>query len=490
MTNSIKNSFFSGISWTIFQIITSKLISFFTQIILAWLLLPEDFGKISIAVSINSVISLVQALGITDVLISRGHMFNKLINLSKSISLLSALTCVVISLITSYIAGVYLYNDIEITYLILIFTFSVPFNALSIVPDAKLRINLQFKKLSILSSSLNLFSNTLLIILVLINFGIYSFVLAPLISSIFRFFIIHKIAVMSIFFSFNLNHYRYLLSNSFYGFFHNLFQTFIRTFDYLIIGLFVSVQSVGIYFMGYTLSVQAIGLLVNSVTPVFFPVLKKIPKSDTVKTKKILIKILYTFSILGMCFSTLQFAIAEPIIKLLLKKEWFDSIIILQILSFGMGFNICTQSLWTVSLTLKDKFFEQAKLSFQSLIGYLILIILGTKFYGILGTALFVTLYYIIFGLYQLNSSFKNFDISFYLILKIIFKYFIFSVFVFGIFYYFSLIFFNNLWLKLLVSGLVPLFFYFYLLYTFDTSFKIIFEELKNKFVSLINKSS
>ncbi len=481
----LKKYVINGFKWTAIQTVATKIISVFTQILLAWLLLPEDFGKVAIANSIVSIIFLFQALGISDVLVSRGSSFKIIYDLAKSIVLVASSVCFFISVLIAFISGNYIYNDSDITNLILIFSFAIPFNAMSVVADADLRINLRFKDLTFIRVTEFLLTNFMIISLVILKFGIYSFVIAPLISSIYRYFLIHKISENNHSFKFSLNHYKYLLGNSLLGFIHNICQSIIRQLDYLIIGFFLSAQAVGLYFMGYSLSVQVISLLVSSITPVFFPVLKKIPKNKIKDLGRIFIQIIYTFSIFGMGFSFFQASVAEPLMKLILNETWLDSIIIVEILSLGIGFNI-TCSVWALSFRLRDDYKGQALYSIASLIIFFLFISFGTYKYGIRGTAVLATLFNIIFNLFLLYSGLKHFKITFAKIFIITFKYFLFSVIIFS-FPYILLgdIIINN-YLTLIFNSLIPLFIYFGFIYFFDSHGRPVivnvFKVLKDKF--------
>ena len=466
MNNTITKAFHKGILWTGIQTMGSKLIGIVTQLILAWLLLPEDFGKVSLVTSLTSIIFLIQALGLSDVLVSRGHMFFKILNLAKSFAFVTSIICFVLTIFIGILGGI-VYDDITITYLVLIFAICVPFNAMSVVADAKLRIDLRFKQLSLLMVVQLILTNSLIIVFVLLKLGVYSFIIAPVLVSILRYIVIHKLARVDFLFSWTLNHYKYLLNNSIWGFLHNLFQTIIRQSDYLIIGFFVSTQAVGIYFMGYSLSVQVIALLVGALGPVFFPVLKTIPKSEINTIKNILIKIITIFSLFGMPFSFLQATLAEPLVNIFLEEKWTASIQIVQILSIGIGFNV-TASVWQVALVWQNDFKKQAVLSLQAAIVFVLTIAFATYYFGLIGTACAATLFQIIFSLYYLNVSLKSFEIEFKKILNIMFKYFIISSCIFLFCYAFTIYFSFNNWLSIITCGILPFTAYFLYLYNFD----------------------
>lgn len=470
MSNQLKKSFYKGFLWTSFQTIGSKVISLVTQLILAWLLLPEDFGTVVIATSLTSIVFLIQALGLSDVLVSRGHMYFKILDLAKSLAFVTSVICFVLTIITAFLGGA-IYDDVTITYLILIFAICVPFNAMTVVADAKLRIDLKFKQLSLLRVVELILTNLLIVVFVLLKLKVYSFIVAPVIVSVLRYIAIHMLAGVNFLFSWRLNHYKYLLSNSLWGFLHNLFQTIIRQSDYLILGFFVSAQAVGIYFMGYSLSVQVIALLVNSLSPVFFPVLKTIPKTEINTIKNILLKIITVFSLFGMPFSLLQAAIAKPIISIFFEEKWYASIQIVQILSIGIGFNVAA-TVWAVALLWQDAFKKQAILSLIAAVVFVLTIAFATYNFGSLGTAYAVTLFQILFNLYLLKVSLKTFEIDFKNIIKITFKYFLISAIIFSGCYLFTI--FNNLnnWLSIVTCGFIPLLAYFLILYKFDLKSK------------------
>lgn len=477
MSNYIKSSIISGFIWTGFQTVGTKLISLGTQLLLAWLLLPEDFGKVSIALSITSIVFIIQNFGLSDVLVSRGKMFTSIYHLAKSLSSLVAIICVVITVIAAFLGG-YIYDDKDITNLILIFSFAIPFTTLSVVPDAKLRIDLKFKQLSIIRVTEFLISQTAIICFVFLGFGIYGFVLGPLISAIVRYIWLTKAANCTHFFSFTLHHYMYLFGNSIYGFFYSLFETIIRHSDYLILALFVSKTLVGIYFMAYSLSVQVIGLLVNALSPILFPSLMKIPINEVERIKNILLKITIFFSMFGMPFAIWQAAISESLISLFFGEKWHDTIILVQILSIGIGFKVAS-TLWDTALRIKSKYKSQAIYSFISAVFFLSLITPFSCYMGNKGLAIGVSLYYIISGPLLLYFSFKNYQIKIIEIFKPIIKYFLLSVLVFGAYYYFSSTEDLDSLIKILVNGILSPLTYILTLYFLDNDFKLFLIELK-----------
>lgn len=475
MKVTLKASLFSGFIWTAFQTVGTKLISLAAQLALAWLLVPDDFGKVGIAFSITGIIFLIQNFGLSDVLISRGKSFSNVFHLSKTISFIMGLICLVFTIAAAFIAEI-VYNDSEIKNIILIFCLSVPFSAMAVVPDAKLRIDLKFKKLSIIRVSEFLVAQLSIIIFVLLNFGVYSFVLGPLLGSILKYIAVHKVSKLPHTFKFTLHHWKFIFSNSLFGFFHSICQSAIRQTDYLILGLFVTKAEVGIYFLAYSLSVQVIGFLVNSLSPILFPSLMKIPKNEIQRIKKVLLKITVVFSFLGMPFAMWQTTVIEPMVYLFFEEKWYKMILIVQILSLGIGFNVIS-SLWAPALKLKSEFKKQAKFSFLSLLFFLSLIIPFSYKLGNVGLAIAVSIYFFIMGPSLLYASFKSFQIQFKTLIIIVLKYFSFSLIVFGGIYYLTKTFQFHHYLSLIFNGIFAPLIYLILLYILDSSFREFIEE-------------
>lgn len=485
--SNLKKNILSGFIWTAFQTVGIKVFSLVSQLVLAWILLPEDFGKIGLMYAITSFALLIQNFGLSDVLVSNGNKIKTLLPLAQTISCIAGIICFLFTLIFGYIGSV-IYNDSELFILVLIFSITTPFNALSVVADAKLRIELRFKELSIVKVFIVFLTQTLIILFAYTSFGVYSFVMAPVITSLIRYFILFYLAEITYFFKFTTTNWRGVVSNSSWGFLHAIAQKFILQSDYLILGLFASQAIVGVYFMAYSLSVQAIGLLVGTLTPVLFPTLLKIPKENLNQIRTVLISITQLFAMVGMPFALWQVTTSKLLITIFLDKKWVDTIPLVQILSIGMGFYIVS-SLWALSLRLQSRFKLQAIYSLTGSVVFLSLLLPLTYFFNVIGTAITVAIYHIVVGPTLVYFSFSNYQIKLKEILLPLIKYFVLSLFIFGSLFYISETYITYIYINLIFNGLLAPIIYFGLLYKYDTMFKTII--IKIPFVkNIIDKLS
>ena len=79
-----------------------------------------------------------------------------------------------------------------------------------------------------------------------------------------------------------------------------------------------------------------------------------------------MIKIFTTFCFLGMPFAMWQVVTAKPLVYLILEPEWYESVLLIQVLSIGIAFHV-SASLWPTALKIQSKF------NLKQIINFLIL---------------------------------------------------------------------------------------------------------------------
>src|SRR5258707_11407494 len=126
-----------GTSWLLAQNIGTRVISFGSQIILARLLAPSDFGNIGLALTVTTLATVVANFGIDDVLLQRQRTLrfwaSPAFVTSLGLGLISFLAVVAIASLAASI-----YRSPVLTALLPIMAASMPLTALSTVPTAKI----------------------------------------------------------------------------------------------------------------------------------------------------------------------------------------------------------------------------------------------------------------------------------------------------------------------------------------------------------------
>lgn len=394
---------FNSISWMLFQTGATKLTAILGQIVLAWLLLPEQFGLISLVYTVTTIGMLIQQFGLNDVLVRRQRSFKNWLPLSFGISWIFGIFSFLLLLLLGFI-GSKIYHDNNIFILVSFYAFTTPMDALSVIPLTKLRIDLDFKTLSIIRVMETVMTMVLTVILAWIGLGVYSFVIPPLIVSAVALIVKYRISGLNILFTLHLKRWKYLTVNSSWSLAHSVVQRFMDQTDTILLGILVSKTVVGIYYMAFSLSIQVIGFVANNLPQVLFPSLASI--KDSKRAKEIYHKSVNYLSVFGAAFAVWQGATAYWLVRVLLSSKWVDTTPLVEILSIGMAFRAVAW-LWSIPFRVTGRFAAMARQSFYSLLFMIVLVTAGTLLWGVYGTAAAVSLYYAIISPYWLYKGFK-----------------------------------------------------------------------------------
>jgi len=132
-----------GTSWLLVQNAGTRVISFGSQIILAKLLAPSDFGNIGLALTVTTLASVVANFGVDDVLLQRQRTLrfwaSPAFVTSLGLGLFSFLAVVGIAPLAALI-----YRSPILLSILPLMALALPLTALSTVPTAQIRARLDF----------------------------------------------------------------------------------------------------------------------------------------------------------------------------------------------------------------------------------------------------------------------------------------------------------------------------------------------------------
>jgi O-antigen/teichoic acid export membrane protein len=240
----------SGLVWTIIQTICGRASGLIGQLILAKLLVPEDFGILGLAFTIITFVSILTNVGIDQVLMQRQPRMHLWATQAFWISLILATGAAIIMAIVAPI-GAALYHNEKITYLVWVMAFSLPISSLVIVPSVKLRSLMSFKFLSSYYSINSIISQIMIIVFALSGFGALSFVLQfPLMAAV-RAIVFWRVAPIPLRPLHLSKGWSQMLKRGSGVFGAVLLTTSIGQGDYMTLGLLASAQVVGIYFFAF-----------------------------------------------------------------------------------------------------------------------------------------------------------------------------------------------------------------------------------------------
>ena len=179
----LKKKAVSGLIWTFADLFINQGLQFFIQIILARLLLPDDFGLIGMITIIIAISNSIIDSGFANALIREKEVDNK----DYSTIFLFNLVMSIIIYIIIYIAAPLIsdfYNEVKLIKILRVLSITIIINSFGIVQRTILTKKIDFKtqtKINVISS---LFSGVVAIILALSGLGVWSLVYRNIIQSV------------------------------------------------------------------------------------------------------------------------------------------------------------------------------------------------------------------------------------------------------------------------------------------------------------------
>lgn len=321
---------FTATIWNILDRFYSQILKFFIAILLARILKPEDFGVVAIAISIMIICQSLTDSGFLNALIHKKDVDENDFSTVFYFSFYSSLILIFLLYITSPMFSDFfqipLLKDI-----IRLFSISIFFNSICVVPRAKLHMILDFKSQAKVNSVSITLSSLLGVILALENFGVWSLVYQYISFTFFSciyFYILTKWRPVK---KFSKASFIRLFGFSFKTVLANLLSRLFKSVNNLLIGSYYSMSDLGFYNRAELIcqlpSSNIGGAIQNTTYPVLCKIVNKNKFSETFIDS---LKLTYLFSFPLMLFI---YFFSNEIILFLLTEKWIEAANYLKFLS-------------------------------------------------------------------------------------------------------------------------------------------------------------
>jgi len=401
-----KKSSVSGVKWTGFTEIISRILQFVVTIILARILLPSEFALITLALIVIKFVQLILDFGITSALVQLPVATKEHYRSSFSVLLfLSGLISFLIIINPSFFLKII--GAEELAVLLRYLTIVIPLNALSVIPRVILMRNLEFKKISLAETVATFFFAVLVGFFALILKNIWCFVIGAIGEQLVLVIYLWLVSKWKPQLGFHWAEFRQLFRFSTNVFFTRLTNFLNLNVLNILINKFFGAAILGFFSLAYQIIDLPTQRIAKNIMKVMYPVLSQLQKRSQ-EYREILMNYFLIIILISLPFFTLVFLFADPFVRFFYGDKWIDAVEFLQILCV-VGF---IRSLWTtisvVSMSLGKPQFEL----FLN-IGYGLLLIPGLfilKSQSIMVIILFFTVILSLFfgyGLFRIFSWMK-----------------------------------------------------------------------------------
>lgn len=397
---SLKEKAVVGVFWTFIQQFSVQGVGFFVSIILARLLMPNEFGliaMISLFISLGNLLinsgmsqSLMRTQDVDDDDYSSVFYFNLLV---------SVFIYAIVYFSAPYISS--FYNQDILKFIIRIYSINFFINALSIIQITKLTKQLNFKLQTFISIPSTIISSIIGVLMAYNGFGVWSLVFSTLSQSIISTILYWYYGKWMPSLSFKINKIKKHWKFGYKLLFSGLLDTIFNNVFSIIIGKFFSISQVGYYQRAESLKQFPVSNLILILDKVTYPLLSTI-QNDDYRLKSVYSKILQMILFIIAPLLIFSAVLAEPIFRFLFTEKWLSAVPYFQVLCVnGILYPIHAYNLNILVIKGRSDLFLKLEIYKTLILTIIILIsfqwgIYGLLFGGIISSiaAFFINTYY------------------------------------------------------------------------------------------------
>ena len=313
--------------WKFLERFGTQVIQLIIQVILARLLLPNEYGTVAIVSVFVIISSVIIQNGFNTALIQKKEIDDTDLSSVLYFTLILAL---IIYLILFFIAPLIsnLYST-KLTSIIRVLSISLFFGAFNAVYQAIIVRKMQFKKLFFTNLISVLLSGVTGVIMAYSGYGVWSLVFEQLISTIVISIILYFITDFKPRFIFSINRLKILFKFGSKMLISSIIDTIYNNIYDLIIGKKYKSTSLGYYNRGKQFPSIIVQNIDSSISQVMFPVLSK-EQDNKLKIKKMMKRTLKTSCYFIFPIIIGLFVCSENIIKVVLTDKWLGCLFYLK----------------------------------------------------------------------------------------------------------------------------------------------------------------
>lgn len=382
VNSDIRTKIAKGVGWTVLTRLSIQGIGIISILIMARLLVPEDFGLVALATTFSGALMALSEFGFDTVLIQNQKATRRHYDTAWTMSVIrNAVLAIALVIGAEYLAVFFEDARLEtIVYWLALGVFISGFENIGVVDFRK---DLTFHKDMIFMAGGRLGMFFVTIPLAFIWGDYWALVAGIVATGIVKFilsFVMHSFRPR-----FDLIHWREIMHFSKWLVLHNIIGFAYHRADTFVIGKIMGASSVGLYSMALEISQMATANLVAPLRRALFPAYSKL-SSDLVALKENFVDIFAIVMLVGTPIALGIGLVAEPMVYALLGSNWLEAIPLLQILSIHGFLSIIGAGSGPVYLAMARPYY----LAWFTGAGCVLLIplmIIGTTNWGAVGAA-------------------------------------------------------------------------------------------------------
>ncbi len=399
--------------WLLMQTLGGRVVGFLSQLVVAAILDPRDFGVLGLTFTVTALGAMLVNFGIDFVLLQRHASIRLWVVPAVWSTVALGLLGAVLVAVAGPVAAV-IYHSPGIPLLALIVGLSMPLTAAGTVPMVLLRARFAFAQIATINFFEIVAIQGVTILLAYAGFGALSFVIPLPVVAAWRTVYLWLLTRPDMRGGWRkIRRAKYLLGRSSAVFATAILQAAISQGDYIALGIWASESAVGLYFFALKMASQPLLLMASSLTNVLFPTLSTL-RNAPLQQGQAAFRAAKILSLAIMPAAFLQAGLIGPAIHMFFPNhKWDDSIVLMQILSVGLGFNATALIAGTLQ-TSRGGFRQQLYYTALCVPVFLCLVLLGAWRGSAVGVASAVAAYYMLVTPIYSYVVFRRYGVRFF----------------------------------------------------------------------------
>lgn len=348
------------------------------------ILSPEDYGLAAIGATLIALIALISEFGFGTAVVQAKEITREQCASVFGAALLFGLASYVLLAGLSPLAGNF-FNDQRVASIIQLSGLTFVLAALSTIPDAMLRRDLNFKTLSLIDFASTIVSGLVTYLLALESFNYWSLVFGALSYSTFRTLALHSVVSDRVFPSFRIGPAIQLVKFGGQVAIARLAGYAATQSDIILAGRFLGKETLGLYTVALDLALMPLNKVMSVVNQIALPALAKTSRDQPEKQGYQLAEGLRLVAYIVFPSLWGIAAIAPWLIPELLGNKWIGAVLPLQIIAIALPIRVISNFVSTATVSFGRPDIE-VKDKLTSAIIFPIAFFTGVQF-GVLGLA-------------------------------------------------------------------------------------------------------
>ncbi len=379
--STLKDKAIKGVLWSLIERFGNQIIQFFIGLLLARMLMPEDYGLLGMILVFISIAQVFSEGGFTSALIRK----NKIRNIEYStvfwFNLFVSIACYLILFFCSTFIAIF-FQESQLVFLIKVVGLNVVINAFGVIQKTILTKDLNFKSQATINLSSILISGIIGLILAFCGMGVWSLVFQNLIRNFLVSLSFWFISSWRPLFVFSFTAFKQLFRFGSNMMISSVINSISENLHAIIIGKLFTAKSLGFYTRANQFQKLPVSSIYGAISAVSYPVLSEL-KEDINKLRfgyRSMIKMIgFTlFPIMAILA-----AISDSMIHVVLTDKWMPASDILKVLTIvGLFYPLHAINLDILKIKGRSDLFLRLEIIKQIL--NIITILLSFK-YGIMG---------------------------------------------------------------------------------------------------------